>query len=294
VKINAISSGCVVHKGKDVAVYAIQESATPERTSFYARVGSKWMSYDVKPEWTASAMAGARYDAEGDLVIVGASADGRTWELNPGSTSERLGSMGNTVDGITRLANIANAIWACGMGRTVLRRDAFDRWSDHSAPPGRQEDGIVGFTSIAGLGAEGMVAVGWRGEIWVFDGTVWTLEGSPTNSNFNDVSVGADGTVVVVGDKGGLVIGRPGQWRSLEISTTLNLQGVCHFGDEVFICSSFELFRLIGDDLMRETRYGEAEPPGTCMNLEAGAQSVFSQGEKDIYKFESGQWSRVL
>ena len=99
--------------------------------------------------------------------------------------------------------------------------------------------------------------------------------------------------MVIVGDRGGLVVGRPGQWSALDCRNDFNLQGVCHFGDEVFVCSDFEIFRLKDGFLRRETRFGD-EPPATCMNFLVGKSCVYSQGERHLYRFDGRQWVNVL
>jgi hypothetical protein len=293
--IEAILTSCVVRKGnRDILVCAMQAADGGGRTSFHVLLGDKWFGYDAEPEWAASGLASALYPSADDIVVVAAAPDGRTWELNPASHAERLARL-NDGDhaGITRLASIDNAIWACGMGRVVIRRDANGQWVDLSAPKNPVAQGITGFTGMAALPSGKQIAVGWSGEIWVRSKNAWLQEDSPTNSNLNNVSVGIDGEAVIVGDKGGLVVGKPGQWTALDCRPDFNLQGVCHFGADVFICSDFEIFRLVDGLLVRETRF-EGSPPDTCMNLHAGDSMAYSQGERHIYRFDGVKWSNAL
>lgn len=293
--IEAILSGCVIPKGgRDILVCAMQAADGGGRTSFHVLLGNDWFGYDSEPEWAPSGLAAAQYRGADDVVVVAAAPDGRTWELNPASRAERLGRVdeGEHV-GITRLAAIDDAVWACGMGRVAMRREADGRWLDLSAPRSPIAQGITGFTGIAAVQPGVQIAVGWRGEIWVRSNGAWLQEDSPSNSNLNNVSVGPDGEVVIVGDRGGLVIGRPGQWTALDCRTDFNLQGVCHFGGETFVCSDFEIFRLLDGALVRETRFDGA-PPDTCMNLLAGGVHAFSQGERHVHRFDGTRWVSVL
>jgi len=139
----------------------------------------------------------------------GCGTDGRTWN-SPGITFERLGRLNEGGHaGITRLASIDNAVWACGMGRVAMRREANGKWVDQSAPKSPIAKGIT--ASPAWPRCRGRADRSWwRGEIWVRSKNAWLQEDSPTSSNFNNVSVGVDGEAVIVGDKGGLVVGGRG------------------------------------------------------------------------------------
>ena len=123
-------------------------------------------------------------------------------------------------------------------------------------------------------------------------GLLGTTRFSAVN-NLN-LSVGPGGEVVVVGDRGGLVVGRPGQWTAIDARTDFNLQGVAHFAGETFVCTDFEIFRLIGGKLLRETRFVDDKRPATCMNLMAGGNCLYAQGERDLYRFQDGSWASVL
>lgn len=293
--VEAILTSCVVRKGsRDILVCAMQAADAGGRTSFHVLLDDDWFGYDAEPEWAATGLASASYPGTNDVVVVAAGADGRTWELNPASHSERLGRLNHGDHaGITRLASIDDAVWACGMGRVAFRREADGQWVDLSAPKSPIKLGITGFTGMAALPSGELIAVGWRGEIWVRSKNTWQQEDSPTNSNFNNLSVSPEGEAVIVGDKGGLVVGRPGQWTALDCRADFNLQGVCHFGPDTFVCSDFEIFRLLDGVLVREERF-EGDPPDTCMNLHAGSSTAYSQGERHVYRFDGAKWSSAL
>ncbi len=292
--IEALLTGCVVHKGRDIAVCAMQEAGKGGKTSFHVLLNGNWFGYEEEPEWAATGIAGMQYPGLEEVVVVATAADGRIWELNPSSKAERLARMAQEYCGITRLATLREGIWACGMGRMVMMRDANGRWLDLSAPKGSLADGITGFTGIAETLQGDQVAVGWRGEIWIRSNGNWIKEDSPSNSNFNNVSVAVDGEIVIVGDRGGLVVGYPGEWTAIDCRTDFNLQGVCHFLGETFICSDFEIFCLKQGKLVRETRFDGEQRPNTCMNFLVGKDGIYCQGERDLFRFEEGRWINVL
>lgn len=292
--IEALLTGCVVHKGRDIAVCAMQEAGKGGNTSFHVLLNGEWYGYEEEPEWAAVGMAGMQYPGIEEIVVVAVAADGRTWELNPSSKVEHIARVAEGHCGITRLATLNDGIWACGMGRLVMMREANGGWLDVSAPKGNLTNGVTGFTGIAQTLQGEQVAVGWRGEIWIRSNGSWTQEASPSNSNFNNVSVAPDGEIVVVGDSGGLVTGRPGQWIAVDSRTDFNLQGVCHFLTETFVCSDFEIFCLKQGKLLRETRFDDEQRPGTCMNFLVGKGGIYCQGERDLFHFDGRRWINVL
>jgi hypothetical protein len=294
-KIEAILNGCVVQKGRDVVLIATQPAAGAMCTNFHVLLGETWFNYSSEPSWAACAMAGVRYAGADDLVIVAASPDGHLWEMNPGTRDERLSRMSPEFAGLTALAAIGNAIWACGMGRKVWRREIAGTWVDRSVPPGSPEQGVVGFNAIAGLTDEALLAVGWQGEIWSMLNGVWTREDSGTDANLNAVSIGRDGTAMVAGDRGSLIAGRAGHWTPMSTGTTSDLKGVCHFGDEIFVCTDFEILRWQDNRLIPETRVAGDERPKPCMNFLVGGEGVYAQGEQNLYCFgPEGAWKRIV
>jgi hypothetical protein len=292
--VEAILAGCVIHRGRDIVVCAMQEAGASGRTSFHVLLGNDWFGYEEEPEWAAAGIAATQYAGTDEIVVVAVAPDGRTWELNPSTKVERLGRVAPGHAGVTRLASLSDVIWACGMGRLALWRDAAAQWHDVSAPKSTLADGVKGFTGIAEAAPGKQIAVGWAGEIWIRTAGTWHQQQSPSNSNFNAVSVGKDGEVVVVGDRGGLVVGREDQWRALALRGDFNLQGVCHFGGDVFVCSDFEIFRLVDDTLIRESRFAGESGPNTCMHLFAGGDAAFCLGERDLFRFAEGSWAKVL
>jgi hypothetical protein len=293
-KMSAALTGCTVFKSRDVGLFAFEPFGRHAETVFRVLLGSQWQHYKIEPKWAAIGMAGVKYTMHPDFVVVAASAEGHLWEMTPGANTERETRIGGDYDGLTKLAAIGDAIWACGMGRLVLRRESNGTWTNVSAPDPTLDEGVIGFNSIAGTTAGEVVTVGWNGEIWMRVADRWEAQESGTNTNLNAVSVSASGEVVAVGDVGTVIVGRRDQWSVLDINTDFNLQGVCHFGQEVFVCSDFELFRLEKGALVTENRFADGVGPKTCMNLLPGKDNVFSQGEKDIFRYAEGIWTRVF
>ncbi len=292
--VSAVLSGTVFSKKKEFSVFAFEPLDRRGHTSFSAYFDDSWSEFDISPKWPAIGMAWTKTPSGDDVLVVGSSSEGHLWQLEAGTGMEEETAIPGDYEGITKLATIDNAIWACGMGRIVLRRELAGTWTNVSAPDPSLDEGVIGFNSIAGRTASEVFAVGWGGEVWLRMNDRWEPQDSGTNTNLNAVSVGPDGQVIAVGDVGTVVVGQSNQWSVLEINTDFNLQGVCHFGNEVFICSDFELFRLENGSLIKESRFTDGDEPKTCMNLIAGKESVFSQGENDVFRYVQGIWTRAF
>lgn len=292
----SIYSGCATRSDnatKEFAFFAFEPRERPGSSTFGMLDGSKWSAPRQEPHWPAIAMACAKY-APANWIAVAISQAGEVWELAPETAVERMTTLPGNYIGLTKLANIENAVWACGMGRTVLKRESNGGWIDLSAPTASVDEGVIGFTALSGVTPGEMVAVGWQGEIWLRRNNVWDPQQSGTNANFNAVSVGPDGEIVAVGDGGSMVVGVRNQWTSLDLGVDFDLQGVSHFGAQLFICSDDKIFLLENSKLVDETRFAGGDRPASCLNLIRGSLSLYSQGENDIFRFSSGVWSRVL
>jgi hypothetical protein len=294
-KMKAVLSGTTYfRKGKDIALFAFQPSGRTVKTVFRLWIDGNWGTYDLEPEWTAVGVASAIYSPDEGPIVVASDTDGELWEVRAASGEERAAEIPGDYSELTNLASFDNAIWACGMGRVVLRRDAGGTWTDVSAPEPSVDLGVIGFTALAGVKPGEVVAVGWKGEIWMRRGNRWEAEDTGTTANLNAVSVGPDGQIVAVGDRGVIVIGRHNQWSVVKSDDSANLQGVCHFGKQIFIATDFDIYRLEEGELVVEDRFVNEDEPETCLNLMANEASVFSQGEKDIFRFVDGVWKRVF
>jgi hypothetical protein len=87
-------------------------------------------------------------------------------------------------------------------------------------------------------------------------------------------------------------VGRRNAWSVLEADATEDLEGVCHFGGGVFVCSGSAIYRLADDQLVAETRFADGAQPRTCMNLLPATGALFMQGEKDVFRFTENEWHR--
>jgi hypothetical protein len=266
--------------------------AGANETQFCVYYQDQWYSYGETPQWSAVAIVAARYPGETQLVVA-MSGDSSLWEMRPKERLERLTRIGDYT-AMTNLANIDNTIYACGMGRVVLRREADGQWNDLSAPWPDLAEGVIGFTALAALHPRLIYAAGWQGEIWMRDSSGWRREDTPTNANFNALALSPEEEVFAAGDNGVLLRGRQGHWSVVDTQVDLNLTDVCWHAGDIFVSSDFDVYRLTPSGLVSDLNQQNETEDVSCLKLISAAdQSLYSVGPSDVFRRIDGVWHRI-
>lgn len=153
---------------------------------------------------------------------------------------------------------------------------------------------VIGFSSIDGFNARECYAVGHNGEIWVFDGNLWTKEQSPTNVLLTKVVCDRlHGKVWIVGLAGTVIVGREGEWEIFEqTATKSDFWGVEAFRDMIFMSTDDGVYQVDGNEL-RFLRL-EKKRSYTTSYLSTNGAELWSVGDKHIYRTNDGvRWARV-
>lgn len=288
-------AGCTSHTRPVAAFFAVEArdaaDAGSANTSFCVYHLDNWYSYVESPEWSAVAIAAVTYPGETQLVVA-LSGDSSIWELRPKERLERLARIGDYT-GMTNLVDIGHAIYACGMGRLVLRREATGTWANLSAPWPGPSEGVIGFTALAGGDSTLIYAVGWQGEIWVRSASEWTKEDTPTSANLNALTLSPDGEVYVVGDEGALLRGRRGLWSVIDTHTDLNLTDIYWHAGEIFVSSDFDVYRLTPNGLVSDLVEQSGGADVSALKLFGRDALLFSVGPSDVFRRVDGAWHRL-
>jgi len=290
-------SGCVTADKPRTLFCAVELIASADagqpNTTFGVHHEERWYTYQTRTEWSALAMAAVKYPNDPRWLVLGLAPSGAVWELYPKGPAESLARVSADV-GFTNLAAIGDAAYACGMGRLCFRREASGQWINLSAPWPHIDEGVIGFTAMAGASSELFYAVGWGGEIWARIGSVWERQDSPTNQNLNAIAIAADGTAYCVGDNGAMLKGSRGVWEVIDTGVDANLLDVCIHAGQVFVCSDFEVMRLGDDGLTADFAGGTDDVPGTCLKLiPAGDEYLYSVGPHDVFMRTTLGWERL-
>ncbi len=236
--------------------------------------------------WDSTAIAVAKLPSE-KLVFI--SEDGDVCAYGGGnSTKEKIVPFPKM---IRNAISIEGHVVACGMLRQVFERVDEGKWLDISAPfPGASEK--VGFEAIDGYSLKELYAVGWKGEIWQYDGSIWTNRSGPTNLILSSICCVQDGVVYIGGQEGVLIQGRNDSWEIIEWEeeTDIDIWDLCWFEGKLYVASMTDLFTFDKDRLV-VVDFGELEIP-TCYSLTEAEGIMWSVGKDDVLSFDGKRWQR--
>ena len=185
--------------------------------------------------------------------------------------------------------------YAVGTCRQAYVRDGEDQWRciDQSAQGGDTPITDTSFESIDGFSEQEIYTVGWEGEIWKYDGSVFTQQNSPTNLALHKVRCAPDGFAYACGQLGTLLRGRDDQWEVIEHgSTREDLWGMEVFDGQLYVSSNHLVYRL-EDGKLTPVDFGD-DAPRTCYHLSAADGIMWSIGAKDVMEFDGSNWTRRL
>lgn len=185
--------------------------------------------------------------------------------------------------------------YAVGTCRQAYVRDGEDQWRciDQSAQVGDTPITDTSFESIDGFSEQEIYTVGWEGEIWKYDGSVFTQQNSPTNLALYKVRCAPDGFAYACGQLGTLLRGRNDQWEVIDHeSTREDLWGMEYFDGHLYVSSTHFVYRL-EDDKLIPVDFGD-DAPSTCYHLSAADGIMWSVGPKDVMEFDGTNWKRCL
>ena len=186
------------------------------------------------------------------------------------------------------VSEIGGKAYAVGHHGMIYRLDEPSIWT-------RADDGLpnsFGATAIAGFDASDMYAVGYKGELWHFNGKKWKKHDLPTNSHLHSVLCAEDGNVYAAGRNGVLLSGRNDKWRVLSSPTKDTLWDTEWYEGKLYVSTTSGVFWLTKGDL-ELLDFGE-DTPKTCYHLSAAKDVMWSIGEKDIMSFDGKKWTRII
>jgi hypothetical protein len=222
--------GCIV-RSKNIFYFLTQEDYTnnprfqdyesPPDDDELKRRSISWMRQ--KPavdQWSASEFQGF-VDMKGamtfqpleQLIISGLRSSVFSIGSGKSGMEDNLPSRGP----ITKVKTIGFHAYACGLSRTLAKRDSSGTWLAHHkkipSPKEKSWEVIGGFYDVDGFSETDIYAVGGQGDVWQFNGGDWRKCAFPSNIALHTVCCGADGSVYITGSMGKTFIGRNDQWK---------------------------------------------------------------------------------
>lgn len=294
-----ILSGCASETGFFFFARELDEAAAESPHSSFMVYDDQdadepFQKYAQDVGWPAIAMATVK-PAGSSRLVVAIGPNGDFWEVNPETLEEKVGVIAGFKGNLRALRAIEDEIYACGMGRVVLKRQRAGSWQSLAPPRQNDDPDVTGFENIAGFDQGEMYAVGWGGEIWWRDRGKWRRVDSPTSINLRALCCAGDGNVYVVGQSGTMLRGRRDAWTLLETGRQENLMDVAWFGGRTHVTTDFRILKLHGDRLVNETEFADrADLPVTCLSLLPASDGLVSLGQKDVFTRQAGPWARLV
>jgi len=215
-----------------------------------------------------------------------------------GRTEEEVdtGKDGPPYRGLLRdMRVIERQVYVTGMARQVYQRLGKGQWArfDQGVLAERGKAKGIGFNSIHGFSRKAIYAVGWKGEIWRFDGRIWRPIASPTNLILERVVCVPPKTVYACGQAGVLLQGQGDEWRVIEHAATEDdFWGMEWFNGALWLATHDAIFKLVEKEL-EPVGMGTGDPL-TCGWLDANDGVLWSVGPEDLAYFDGEKWSEVI
>ena len=187
---------------------------------------------------------------------------------------------------------------AVGPRRTVFIRDAPDTWRQISAgllpQAGRISLDSSGFSDIDGFSEADMYACGGRGDLWHFDGSLWTQVDVPTNDNLWRLCCASNGSVYVITGRRAVLVGRNQSWSMVNQDVTDEvLESIVDYQGRVMVSTQSALFEVVGG-AFQAALLGEMPSMASRSFLAGGDGILLVAGSRDACSFDGTSWSVII
>lgn len=194
------------------------------------------------------------------------------------------------------IKEIEGEIIAVGMGRRAYKRNKSGQWKpiDQTCFVKRLErKESIGFNDVAGIDMNNIVAVGYKGEIWYYNGDSWKEELSPTKVTLTGIVQISSTEFIICGLKGLIIKGSFGNWNVLKQNiTTSDFWGIASFHGKCFV-SNYDGVYIINDSNI-EKCYPEVNQKNKTAYLSSGSNSIWSVGLQSVAKSLNGiDWIEI-
>jgi len=236
---------------------------------------------------------------ESDRTILAITLDGSVHKATPrGFAWEHVDQSPfgpNSLRNMTCMRPIGRSVYAAGMARMVYRRWPGGHWErfDHGMRKSDAESDVNGFLAIDGCDEENIYCVGFKGEMWWFNGKKWSRIDSLTNLKLEQVRCVAPDLVYACGGSGVILQGAKSQWRVIEqIETTETFWGLEWYREAIWLADHSNIWRLTKDGALQRIDMGLNEAP-TTRRLHAGDGVLWSVGDHDLIVFDGSLWTKL-
>jgi len=229
-------------------------------------------------------------------IIVARNSVGQAWAMGSGQGGpmEQIDPNGG-YPMTQKIKCIDDYAYSVGRARSIYKRIDLGKWVKlDNGFPDEESSFNIGFYDMDGFSETDMYAVGGKGDIWHYDGTIWMQEGFPSNMQLNTVTCAGDGYVYVSGMGGTLWRGRNSTWEHLyDGSYTVPWNDVLWFEDKLWLASDYMLRIWNGKELMPVTdEKGKDLPFSGHMDAYDGLLVIADTDT--VMAYQNGRWRTLV
>jgi hypothetical protein len=184
--------------------------------------------------------------------------------------------------------------YAIGTCQKVFRRDSPNQWTklDNGFSKSVSQESI-GFLDIDGFHQHEIYACGRSGNLWIFDGVIWSKIDLPTNVDLRKICCSPNGLVYVMAGYNSFLIGRNNNWKFLDQNVTTDMfEQMVWYKDRIYISTGEGIFE-IKDEVFE---HSNIRPPKQNLygNLASGDGILLVAGSNEACMFDGNDWKVIL
>ncbi len=253
-----------------------------------------WNSVEIAEKLTSCVLTN-----KPEYRFVAIAESGREFIIGDDSVKQEVIAVGEHSPGsngpLTSIRVCKNAgIYSVGTARQVYKKRAIDKWEriDGSCKSDSKKiRAATAFMDIDGYSENELYAIGWEGEIWLYNNCLWGRLDTPTNLTLYSICCAEDGVVYICGQNGLVLKGRYNNWEIIaEESTKEDLRGIRYHDGKIYTCSS-NLIYVLEENQLEISQIGLTVTTG---KLRSSNGFLMSVGLTDVLLFENSSWKKVV
>ncbi|NHZ83540.1 hypothetical protein F2P44_30370 [Massilia sp. CCM 8695] len=197
---------------------------------------------------------------------------------------------------ITRLRTIEGVLYVAGTGRSVGYREGKNNWISLTQGMSYSSDtewNTAGFLDIDGFSRSEIYGVGRQGDVWKFDGKIWSQVHFPSNIDLYSVCCAGDGFVYISGYGGTTFKGRNNKWTKIHDDTmTLPFNRMVWYEGKVWCTSDYGLWTIENDKLEVADVSDEVKVASGYMSVKGG--TLLLGGYSGASYCQAGKWTVIF
>ncbi|MES2261510.1 MAG: hypothetical protein V4724_23575 [Pseudomonadota bacterium] len=192
-----------------------------------------------------------------------------------------------------RIKCINGYAYSVGGQRKIYKRVDIGKWERFADLPRSEHIERVGFNDMDAFSESDMYAVGGHGDVWHYDGKIWTQMGFPSNVQLGTVTCAGDGNVYISGEGGSLWIGKKSTWKRVyQGGSSILWNDVLWFEGKLWLASDYKLRVWDGKEMQSVKHKGEEVSAYGHMDARDGLLIVASPYA--VWGFDGKEWKDIV